>query len=109
LLFPEPATPFTRPLHQREPNVLWLSSSTRPEAREARQIVNALYEDFPDPNGHLAARLKSATDEHHHSALDELLGFKGSSQHRLLPARSTVAGRGLRLGFSSRGSCAVGC
>jgi transposase InsO family protein len=37
------------------------------------------------------------------------LGFKGSSQHRLLLTGSTVARRGPRRGFSSRGSCGVGC
>src|SRR4029450_9467638 len=34
--------------------------------------------------------------------------FKGSSQHRLLLTGSTVARRGPRRGFSSRGSCGVG-
>ena len=38
-----------------------------------------------------------------------LLGFKGSSQHRLLLTGSTVARRGPRREFSSRGSCGVGC
>jgi len=37
------------------------------------------------------------------------LGFKGRSQHRLLLTGSTVARRGPRRGFSSRGSCGVGC
>jgi putative transposase len=45
----------------------------------------------------------------HHSDRGVQLGFKGSSQHCLLPAGSTVAGRGPRRGFSSRGSCGVGC
>jgi transposase InsO family protein len=35
-------------------------------------------------------------------------GFKGSSQHRLLE-QSVAVRRGLLPGFSSRGSCAVGC
>jgi transposase InsO family protein len=37
------------------------------------------------------------------------LGFKGSSQHRLLLTGSTVARRGPRRVFSSPGSCGVGC
>ncbi len=37
------------------------------------------------------------------------LEFKGSSQHRLLLTGSTVARRGPRRVFSSRGSCGVGC
>jgi transposase InsO family protein len=45
----------------------------------------------------------------HHSDRGSQLGFKGSSQHRLLLTGSTVARRGPRRGFSSRGSCGVGC
>ncbi len=45
----------------------------------------------------------------HHSDRGVLLGFKGSSQHRLLLTGSTVARRGPRRVFSSRGSCGVGC
>jgi hypothetical protein len=37
------------------------------------------------------------------------LGFKGSSQRRLLLTGSTVARRGPRRVVSSRGSCGVGC
>jgi hypothetical protein len=43
-----------------------------------------------------------------HSERDILLGFKGSSQHCLLLTGSTVARRGPRRVFSSRGSCGVG-
>ena len=42
-------------------------------------------------------------------AVGVLLGFKGSSQHRLVLTGSTVARRGPRRVFSSRGSCGVGC
>jgi putative transposase len=45
----------------------------------------------------------------HHSDRGVQLGFKGSSQHRLLLTGSTVARRGPRRVFSSRGSCGVGC
>jgi putative transposase len=45
----------------------------------------------------------------HHSDRGSQLGFKGWSQHRLLLTGSTVARRGPRRGFSSRGSCGVGC
>jgi len=45
----------------------------------------------------------------HHSDRGAQLGFKGRSQHRLLLTGSTVARRGPRRGFSSRGSCGVGC
>jgi len=45
----------------------------------------------------------------HHSDRGVLGGFKGRSQHRLLLTGSTVARRGPRRGFSSRGSCGVGC
>jgi transposase InsO family protein len=44
-----------------------------------------------------------------HSDRGSELGFKGSSQHRLLLTGSTVARRGPRREFSSRGSCGVGC
>ena len=45
----------------------------------------------------------------HHSDRGGQLGFKGSSQHCLLLTGSTVARRGPRRVFSSRGSCGVGC
>ena len=45
----------------------------------------------------------------HHSDRGGQLGFKGSSQRRLLLTGLTVARRGLRRVFSSRGSCGVGC
>jgi putative transposase len=45
----------------------------------------------------------------HHSDRGCQLRFKGSLQHRLLLMGVTVACRGPRRGFSSRGSCGVGC
>ena len=45
----------------------------------------------------------------HHSDRGVQLGFKGWSQHCLLLTGSTVARRGPRRVFSSRGSCGVGC
>ena len=45
----------------------------------------------------------------HHSDHGCQLGFKGSSQHRLVLMGSTVARRGPRRVFSSRGFCGVGC
>jgi putative transposase len=44
----------------------------------------------------------------HHSDRGAQPGFKGSSQHRLVGWR-VAARSGLRLGFSNRGSCGVGC
>jgi putative transposase len=45
----------------------------------------------------------------HHSDRGVQLRFKGSSQHRLVSTGATVARRGPRQEFSSRGSCGVGC
>jgi len=55
-----------------EPRVVWLQPSTEPEAVTARRHVNAWYGEFPDPAGRLAAKLTSANDGNHYSALDEL-------------------------------------
>jgi hypothetical protein len=71
-LFPEPATPSTGPLANLEPHVVWLQRSTQPEAVAARRRVNAWYQDFPDPNGQLAAKLTSINNEVYYIALDEL-------------------------------------
>jgi hypothetical protein len=71
-LFPEPTTPSTGPLANLEPHVVWLQRSTQPEAAAARRRVNAWYQDFPDPNGQLAAKLTSPRDEVYYVALDEL-------------------------------------
>jgi hypothetical protein len=71
-LFPEPTDPFTRPLANLEPHVIWLQRSTRPEAVAARAHINAWYRDFPDSGGKLAAKLTSTDDEVHQGAVDEL-------------------------------------
>jgi hypothetical protein len=71
-LFPEPATPWTGPLANLEPDAVWLQRSTRPEAVAARRRVNGWYRDFPDPGGQLAAKLTSIRDEVYYGALDEL-------------------------------------
>jgi hypothetical protein len=71
-LFPEPATPSPGPLTNLEPHVVWLQRSTQPEAVAARRRVNAWYQDFPDPNGQLAAKLTSNNNEVYYGALDEL-------------------------------------
>jgi hypothetical protein len=76
-LFPEPTTPSTGPLANLEPHVVWLQRSTRPEAAAARRRVNAWYQDFPDPNGQLAAKLTSPRDEVYYGALDELYVHQG--------------------------------
>jgi putative transposase len=44
----------------------------------------------------------------HHTDAGSQLRFKGSTQHRLLLVRCTVAGRGFRPVSSNRGFCAVG-
>jgi hypothetical protein len=71
-LFPEPTTPSFGPLANLEPHVVWLQRSTQPEAAAARRRVNAWYQDFPDPDGRLAAKLTSPRDEVYYVALDEL-------------------------------------
>ena len=71
-LFPEPTTPSTGPLANLEPHVVWLQRSTQSEAAAARRRVNAWYQDFPDPDGQLAAKLTSTRDEVYYVALDEL-------------------------------------
>jgi hypothetical protein len=71
-LFPEPATPSIGPLANLEPHVVWLQRSTQPEAVAARRRVNAWYQDFPDPDGQLVAKLTSPRDEVYFGALDEL-------------------------------------
>jgi hypothetical protein len=72
MLFPEPQHARTRHLGRVEPYVHWFTESTRPEASKARAVVNRWYEDFPDHDGRLAARLRSESDADHHQALDEL-------------------------------------
>jgi hypothetical protein len=71
-LFPEPPNRRTAPLAGLKPDVVWLQQSTRPEAVVARRRVNGWYQDFPDPRGELAAKLRSVDNQTHTAALDEL-------------------------------------
>jgi len=52
--------------------VHWFTEVTRDEASDARSHVNAWYEEFPDPDGTFAARLRSEIDADHYQSLDEL-------------------------------------
>jgi hypothetical protein len=72
-LFSEPDVPRTSPLRGTEPRVHWYSESTRPEAVAARTQVNEWYDDFPDPNGKFAKRVRSENDVDHVQAVDELI------------------------------------
>src|SRR5512132_3520059 len=92
ILFPEPTTASTGPLANLEPHVVWLQRSTQSEAAAARRRVNAWYQDFPDPDGQLAAKLTSTRDEVYYVALDELYVPPGPSPGR--------AGRPLRGGWA---------
>lgn len=71
ILFPDPSTPRTTPLGNTEPVVNWYLQVTTPESAAARRAVNSWYDDFPDPRGALAARIRGA-DVDHFQALDEL-------------------------------------
>lgn len=71
-LFAEPVGRRTKPLGGIEPAVHWFTESTRPEAVASRAAVNRWYEDFPDPRGKFAMRLRSENDVDHYQALDEL-------------------------------------
>ena len=71
-LFSEPAVSRTTPLGYIEPAVHWFTDTTRPEAEASREAVNRWYEDFPDPDGKFANRLRSENDIDHYQALDEL-------------------------------------
>lgn len=71
-LFPEPTELRTSPLGWIEPAVYWFMELTRPEAIASRASVNEWYDDFQDPTGTFAARLRSEVDTDHHQALDEL-------------------------------------
>lgn len=82
-LFPEPATLRTAWLGWVEPVVHWYTEVTRGEAAVGRSNINAWYAQFNDPNGTVAARLRSEVDVLHKQALDELF------VHHLLGRRST--------------------
>ncbi|MFL6077710.1 MAG: hypothetical protein ACJ73S_30470 [Mycobacteriales bacterium] len=55
--------------------------STREEAIVARDWINAAYEQFPDPGGALAGRLRSTDNVQHASALDELFVHSRLAPH----------------------------
>jgi len=73
--------------------------SMRPDL-EAELVVDALEMAI--------ARRRPSVGLVHHSDQGSQGDFKGSSQHGLV-GHSVVAQRRLRRGFSSRGSCVVGC
>ncbi len=81
-LFPTPTSERLGPLGNTEPPVHWYTESTRPEADTSRALINAWYSEVIDPEGRLAARLRSENTVDHYQAIDELLA------HRLLRARS---------------------
>ncbi len=72
LVFDDPKAPRTTPLTATEPPVSWFLKSTRPQASEARRVVNDMYERFPDASRSLRGRLRSRNDATQRSALDEL-------------------------------------
>ncbi|MEV6350781.1 hypothetical protein [Actinoplanes sp. NPDC051851] len=73
LVFDDPKVSCTTPLTATESRVNWFLKSTRPEASEARRVVNDMYARFLDPSGRFRSRLRSQKDALHRSALDELL------------------------------------
>lgn len=73
LVFDDPKVSRTTPLAATESRVNWFLKSTRPQASEARRIVNDMYARFPDPSGRFRSRLRSRDEATHRSALDELL------------------------------------
>lgn len=81
------------PLGNAEPDVHWLTESTRPEAAASRAVVNDWYLRFPDTDGKFAARLRSEVDADHHQSLDELFVF----------VRLTAAGDEVRYEKGGRG------
>jgi hypothetical protein len=72
-LFPEPCPTRNGALGMVEPAVHWYTTITREEAVGSRATLNRWYADFPDPDGALAARLRSETDSEHFQAIDELV------------------------------------
>ncbi len=71
-VFVGPNQPRVTALGWAEPAVHWFTESSRPEAVASREVVNAWYAEFPDPENKLAARLRSENDVDHYQALDEL-------------------------------------
>ncbi|WP_203712470.1 hypothetical protein [Asanoa siamensis] len=72
-MFEEPRNPRLPPLRTTEPRVNWFFTSTRPQAVDARRIVNEMYSRFPDIGRRLRRRLRSRSDSDLYGALDELL------------------------------------
>lgn len=72
LLFDEPSQARLGPMGHAEPQVNWLLTSTRAQAKRSRETVNSWYEAFPDHDGRLARRLRSPKDATHGQAVDEL-------------------------------------
>jgi hypothetical protein len=102
-LFAEPTTPSTGPLANLEPHLVWLQRSTQPEVAAARRRVNAWYQDFPDPDGQLAAKLTSTRDEVYYVALDEL--YVHQALRRLEPdVRYEEGGQGPTSGSTATGA-----
>ncbi len=83
-VYPEPITPRDGPLDLDEPLVVWLLTSTRPEAAAARAVANDMYLRFPDPGGRMLGNLRSTDERRFYSALDELY------IHDLLQSRYAV-------------------
>lgn len=105
-LFPEPEQPCTRPIGWVEPSVHYLIESTRPEAIAYREFVNRWYENFPDPSGEFAARLRSEVDVDHQQALDELFVHQRLC-HRFSDIRYEEGGIGPDFRAYENGRCAV--
>lgn len=93
VLFAEPLRERLTPLGNAEPDVHWLTESTRPEAVASRAVVNDWYLRFPDTDGKFAARLRSEVDADHHQSIDELFVF----------VRLTAAGDEVRYEEGGRG------
>lgn len=81
MLFPEPRVARTSWLGWSEPRVHWLTECLHAEAVMSRATVNEWYQQFPDPEGRMAQRLRSEIDVDHLQALDELF------VHRILRQR----------------------
>jgi hypothetical protein len=70
VLFPEPTIKRLSWLRSTEPAVHWYTECAHAEA--ARLAVNGWYREFPDPDGAMARRLRSAVDVDHYQSIDEL-------------------------------------
>jgi hypothetical protein len=80
VLFPEPATERDTALDWDEPLVHFTKEVTWPDAIADRAVLNAWYEDFPDENDRLAAKLSSEDNSDHRGAVYELLAYRLLSQ-----------------------------